>query len=98
MLSNILVNVIGAIGKAVCFWMRASFAERLPSLFRVGRQTFNVTGSFIMCLFAISAAAEEQRWVSFPARQSKMVGRCGRSPTLEEKPVNRCRAVVEGNC
>ena len=77
MLNYIWVSVGGAIGSAARFWISGLIAERYGETFPLGTLAVNVTGSFIIGLFA-ALTDPEGRWLVSPSfRQFFMIGVCG---------------------
>ncbi len=52
MLSYLLVGIGGAIGSIARFWMSGLIATRFGQTFPLGTLVVNVTGSFVIGLFA----------------------------------------------
>jgi CrcB protein len=77
MLSYIWVSIGGAIGSAGRFWISGVVAQRCGQTFPYGTLTVNVTGSFIIGLFA-ALTDPEGRWLVSPSfREFFMIGVCG---------------------
>jgi CrcB protein len=77
MAAYIWVTIGGAIGSAARFWISGLVAERFGQLFPYGTLVVNITGSFIIGLFA-ALADPEGRWLVSPTmRQFIMIGFCG---------------------
>lgn len=77
MLSYLWVSVGGAIGSAARFWISGIVAERFGQTFPFGTLIVNVTGSFIIGLFA-GLTQPEGRWLVSPSfREFFMIGICG---------------------
>ena len=77
MLSYLLVGIGGAIGSVARFWMSGLIATRFGQTFPLGTLVVNVTGSFVIGLFAALSEAEG-RWLVNPSfRQFFMIGVCG---------------------
>jgi CrcB protein len=77
MLNYILVSLGGAIGTAARFWLSGTLAQRYGQTFPYGTLAVNVTGSFIIGLFA-ALTAPDGRWLVSPSfRQFFMIGICG---------------------
>jgi CrcB protein len=74
MLSYLLVGIGGAIGSVARFWMSGLIATRFGQTFPLGTLVANVTGSFVIGLFAALSEAEG-RWLVNPSfRQFFMIG------------------------
>ena len=77
MLGYLWVSVGGAIGSAARFWISGVVAQRYGQTFPYGTLAVNVTGSFIIGLFA-ALTDPEGRWLMSPSfRQFFMIGICG---------------------
>ena len=77
MLSYLRVGKGGAIGSAARFWISGVVAQRYGQTFPYGTLTVNVTGSFIIGLFA-ALTDPEGRWLVSPSfREFFMIGVCG---------------------
>ena len=77
MLSYLWVSIGGAIGSAARFWISGVVAQRYGQTFPYGTLTVNVTGSFIIGLFA-ALTDPEGRWLVSPSfREFFMIGVCG---------------------
>ena len=72
-----LVGLGGAIGSILRFWLSGLIANRFGQTFPIGTLFVNVTGSFIIGLFA-TLTATEGRWLVGPyGRNFFMTGICG---------------------
>ena len=77
MLSYFWVSLGGAIGSAGRFWISGLVAARYGQMFPFGTLAVNVTGSFIIGLFA-ALADPEGRFLASPSfREFFMLGICG---------------------
>lgn len=77
MLSYIWVGLGGAIGSVARFWASGVIARHFGETFPWGTLIVNVTGSFIIGLFA-TATGPDGRWLVAPSmRQFFMLGICG---------------------
>src|SRR6266480_7705988 len=77
MLTYIWISLGGAIGTAARFWISGIVAERYGQTFPYGTLAVNITGSFIIGLFA-ALTDPEGRWIVSPSlRQFFMIGVCG---------------------
>lgn len=77
MLNYIWVSLGGAIGSAARFWLSGMVAQRYGQTFPYDTLVVNVTGSFIIGLFA-ALTEPDGRWLVSPAfRQFFMLGICG---------------------
>jgi fluoride ion exporter CrcB/FEX len=73
-------------------------AQRCGQTFPDDRLAANVTGSFIIGLFAVLADFEGRRLASPSPGQFFMTSVCGGSVTSEKARAIHCRANVEGTC
>ncbi len=77
MLSYLWVSLGGAMGSAARFWISGAVAQRYGETFPLGTLVVNVTGSFIIGLFA-ALTDPEGRFLASPSfRQFFMIGICG---------------------
>jgi CrcB protein len=77
MLSYILVMLGGALGTCARFWVSGFVAQRAGEFFPLGTLVVNVSGSFVVGLFAAFAGSEGPVLVSPRFRQFFMIGVCG---------------------
>ena len=77
MLIYLWVTLGGAIGSAARFWISGLVAERYGATFPFGTLLVNISGSFLIGLFA-ALSAPEGRWLVSPSwRAFVMIGLCG---------------------
>lgn len=77
MLNYLWVGLGGAIGTMARFWLSGFVAQRFGETFPWGTVIVNVTGSFVIGLFA-SLTDPDGRWLVNPSvRQFVMIGICG---------------------
>jgi CrcB protein len=77
MVSYLLVGIGGAIGSIARFWLSGLIATRFGQTFPLGTLIVNVTGSFVIGLFA-ALSEPGGRWLVHPScRQFFMIGICG---------------------
>jgi CrcB protein len=77
MLNYFLVGLGGALGSVARFWFSGLIAQRYGGTFPLGTLLVNVTGSFVIGLFA-GSANPDGRWVTtVPTRAFFMIGICG---------------------
>ena len=77
MLTYVLVGLGGAIGTLARYLISGFVAERGGEIFPFGTLVVNVTGSFVIGLFA-TLTAPDGRWLVGPSfRQFFMIGVCG---------------------
>ena len=77
MLSYLWVSVGGAIGSAARFWISGAVAERYGQTFPYGTLAVNVTGSFVIGLFAAHTDPDGRFLASPSFREFFMIGVCG---------------------
>jgi hypothetical protein len=85
MLSYIWVCLGGAIGSGMRFWVSGLIAQRIGQPFPFGTLVVNVTGSFVIGIFAAMGVPEGRWMLSRTAREFLMIGICnGGLVTLEK--------------
>ena len=77
MLSYLWVSVGGAIGSAARFWISGLVAFRYGQTFPLGTLVVNVTGSFVIGLFAALTEPEVRFLINPSFREFLMIGFCG---------------------
>jgi CrcB protein len=77
MLNYISVMIGGALGTGARYWISGLVAQRVGEFFPLGTLAVNVSGSFIIGLFAAIAGAEGPFLVAPNFRQFFMIGICG---------------------
>ncbi len=77
MLPYLYVAAGGALGSVLRFWLAGALTARYGDHFPLGTLVVNVTGSFVLGLFAGLAIVEGRWWGSPAARLFLMVGLCG---------------------
>ena len=96
MLSYLWVSVGGAIGSAARFWISGVVAQRYGQTFPYGTLTVNVTGLFIIGLFA-ALTDPEGRWLVSPSfREFFMIGVCGGYTTFSSFSLQTLSLAQEG--
>jgi CrcB protein len=96
MVSYLLVGIGGAIGSVARFWMSGLIATRFGQTFPLGTLIVNVTGSFVIGLFAALSEPEE-RWLVHPSfRQFFMIGICGGYTTFSSFSLQTFALAQEG--
>ena len=87
------VGLGGAIGTMARFWLDRIMSDRFPALAFVGVLTINVTGSFIIGLFA-ALTDPQGRWLVWPTfRMFFMIGICGGYTTFSSFSLHTLRLV-----
>ncbi len=77
MLIYLWVSLGGAIGTAARFWVSGLVAQRYGETFPLGTLVVNVTGSFLIGIFAELTSPEGRLLVSPTWRALVMIGVCG---------------------
>jgi CrcB protein len=96
MLSYLWVSVGGALGSAARFWISGLVAQRYGPTFPLGTLTVNISGSFIIGLFA-ALAEPEGRWLASPSfREFFMIGICGGYTTFSSFSLQTLSLAQEG--
>ncbi len=96
MLSYIWVSLGGAIGSAARFWVSGFVAQRYGQTFPHGTLVVNVTGSFLIGVFA-ALSDPDGRWLVSPTlRQFFMIGVCGGYTTFSSFSLQTLTLAQEG--
>ena len=82
MLTYLWVAIGGALGSVSRFWLSGIVARHFGETFPWGTLVINVTGLFIIGLFATLTAPEGRWLVGPPGRNFFMTGFCGRYTTF----------------
>ena len=77
MLEYLIIAVGGALGSVARFWVSGFVAQRAGEFFPVGTLVVNITGSFVIGLFATLTDPEGRFLASPGVRQFVMLGICG---------------------
>ena len=77
MLAYLWVAIGGAIGSVSRFWLSGLIATRFGETFPLGTLVINITGSFLIGIFAAFADPDGRYLTSPGVRQFLMVGVCG---------------------
>lgn len=86
----------GALGSLSRFWLSAVIAQRYGTSFPWGTLVINVTGSFIIGVFASMNESESRYWASPAFRQFFMVGVCGGYTTFSSFSYETLKRFQEG--
>jgi CrcB protein len=96
MLTYILVGLGGALGGAARFWISGLVAQRYGETFPLGTLVVNITGSFLVGVFA-ALTAPDGRWLVSPSvRQFLMIGICGGYTTFSSFSLQTLTLAQEG--
>ena len=77
MLDYVWIMIGGAVGTAARFWLSGAVAQRTGEFFPVGTLLVNITGSFVIGVFAALADPQGPILLSPKFRQFFMMGLCG---------------------
>jgi CrcB protein len=77
MMTYLSVAAGGALGSVLRFWLSGVVASRFGETFPLGTLVINVTGSFVIGLFATMTSPEGRLLVAPDLRALVMVGICG---------------------
>ena len=96
MLSYLWVSLGGAIGSAARFWISGAVAQRYGQTFPYGTLAVNVTGSFIIGLFA-ALTEPDGRFLASPSfRAFFMIGVCGGYTTFSSFSLQTLSLALDG--
>ncbi len=96
MLSYLWVGIGGALGSVARFWASGLVARHLGETFPWGTLVINVTGSFVIGLFA-TLTGPDGRWLASPSfRQFFMLGICGGYTTFSSFSLQTLDLAREG--
>jgi CrcB protein len=96
MLTYLWLGLGGAIGTIARFWLDNVVSNRFGRTFPMGILTINVTGSFIIGLFA-ALTDTDGRWLVNPTvRTFFMIGICGGYTTFSSFSLNTLNLAREG--
>ena len=96
MLSYLYVGLGGALGSVARFWFSAMIANRYGASFPFGTLFVNVTGSFIIGVFAALSGPDGRIIVSPGARAFFMIGVCGGYTTFSSFSLQTLSLANEG--
>jgi CrcB protein len=96
MFAYFCVAVGGALGSLGRFWLSGLVAERYGSVFPWGTLVINVTGSFIIGVFAALNESEGRLYASSAFRQFFMIGICGGYTTFSSFSLETLKRAQDG--
>ncbi|HEY1770830.1 MAG TPA: fluoride efflux transporter CrcB [Chthoniobacterales bacterium] len=96
MLSYLYVSLGGALGSAVRFWISGLVAERYGETFPLGTLLVNVSGSFVIGIFAALGRPEGRLFFSPTARIFFMLGVCGGYTTFSSFSLQTFALAADG--
>jgi|SRR6185436_2490596 len=94
MLNYLMVAIGGALGSVARFWISTLVAERVTETFPLGTLIVNVTGSFLIGLFA---ALSRSGGVAHSTRAFLMAGVCGGYTTFSSFSLQNLQLLQSGN-
>ena len=95
-LTYLWIAVGGALGSVARFWLSGVVANRFGETFPWGTLIVNVSGSFVIGVFA-AATGSESRWLVSPAfRQFFMIGICGGYTTFSSFSLQTLNLIRDG--
>ena len=97
MVSYALVMLGGALGTGARFWMSGFVAERAGESLPLGTLLVNITGSFVIGLFAAFTDPEGEILVSPRFRQFFMIGVCGGYTTFSSFSLQTLDFIRDGD-
>ena len=77
MIEYLLIALGGALGSVGRYWVSGFVAQRAGEFFPLGTLVVNISGSFVIGLFATLTDPEGRVWASPGLRQFVMLGICG---------------------
>ncbi len=95
MLAYLWVAIGGALGSVGRFWLSGLVAERFGETFPWGTLIINITGSFIIGVFAAFTDPEGRVLASPSLRQFLMIGICGGYTTFSSFSLQTLRLAQE---
>ena len=96
MFSYLIVAVGGALGSVARFWLSGAIAHRFGETLPAGTLLVNVSGSFVIGLFAALTAPDGRVWASPTARQFFMIGVLGGYTTFSSFSLQTLALVRDG--
>lgn len=96
MFSYLVVAIGGALGSVARFWASGAIAQRFGETFPAGTLLVNVSGSFVIGLFAAMTGADGRLLVSPGFRQFFMIGVLGGYTTFSSFSLQTLALAREG--
>ena len=97
MLNYFWIMVGGALGTGARFWISGILAHRVGEVFPVGTLVVNITGSFIIGLFAAVADPQGPFLIAPRFRQFFMIGICGGYTTFSSFSIQTLDLAQDGD-
>jgi len=95
MLSYLWVGIGGALGSIARFWLSGLIAERYP-VFPVNTLVINITGSFLIGIFAAMGVPEGRIYLAPGMRTFLMIGICGGFTTFSSFSLQTFKLAGDG--
>ena len=95
-LNTLWIGAGGALGTMLRFWISGVVANSFGERFPTGTLVINVTGSFVIGLFATLAGPEGRMMVRPLSRQFFMIGICGGYTTFSSFSLQTLNLAREG--
>ncbi len=96
MLNYFLIAVGGALGSVARFWFSGLIAQRFGETFPLGTLVVNVSGSFLIGLFATLTSPEGRWLVASGVRTFFMIGVCGGYTTFSSFSLQTLNLAQDG--
>ena len=96
MILYVLVGLGGALGSIVRFWLSGLVASQVGETFPWGTLVINVSGSFVIGLFATLTGPDGRVFAGSNARQFVMTGICGGYTTFSSFSLQTLNLAREG--
>ncbi|MDQ2867821.1 MAG: fluoride efflux transporter CrcB [Verrucomicrobiota bacterium] len=96
MFSYLMVALGGALGSVARFWVSGAIAVWIGETFPMGTLFVNVTGSFLIGMFAAFTAPDGRAWASPGLRQFFMIGVMGGYTTFSSFSLQTLSLAREG--
>ena len=97
MLNYLLVMFGGALGTGARFWLSGLVAQRIGEFFPLGTLAVNISGSFVIGLFAGIADPQGPFLIPPSFRQFFMIGLCGGYTTFSSFSLQTLDLVQDGD-